>query len=172
MSKPAVLIRSYWDACLFLDLVNKTQEDDKERILLDLLEDLTASEPKVVAVTSILTIAEVACAAEERAAHTLSRDVLARIEKFWGHDSPFQLVEVFPSLAVDARDIIRDVCGKGSKINPYDALHFATARKRGVTEFLTFDKDLLKLDGMYGFKVRKPKSDRLAFGAAPKAQGG
>lgn len=166
MSKPTMLARQYWDACLFLDLINKTQFEDRERILLDLLEDLSAREPTIVGVTSTLTIAEVACTTVERDSHKLSPEVLAKIEKFWSPNTPFELVEVFPSLALEARNIIRDVCGRGSRIKPFDAIHFATARKRGVAEFLTYDKDLLKLDGWYGFKVRKPKSDKLAFPAS------
>lgn len=156
----------YWDACLFIDLVNETPT--RFDILEALFDELAKPNPTTVGVTSTLTIAEVAFASTERENGIINDDVLKRIDGFWSPSSPIELVELYSRIAIDARALIRDAVGMGLSLKAHDAIHFATAQRRGVSRFLTFDKKLLHFSATFGFAVQEPRSDTLPFSRARK----
>ena len=50
-----------------------------------------------------------------------------------------------------------------TRITPADAIHLATARRKGAKEFHTYDGDLLKLGSIVPFTICEPRTDRMAF---------
>jgi len=64
MSKASPPVRRYWDACLFLDLVNRTP--GRIEALANAWDDLQCEGPRAEAITSVLTIAEVAFSTQEK----------------------------------------------------------------------------------------------------------
>jgi predicted nucleic acid-binding protein len=161
MSKAVEVPRHYWDACLFLDLINVTP--GRAETLSRLWDDLLGKEPKALAVTSVLSIAEVAYAAHEKQLHVLNPAALAKIDGFWSPSSPIEMVEIYPGLAFEARRMMRTAVEGGNSLRAHDAIHFAAAFRRGCTHFLTFDEKLYKFDCKFGFAVQEPKSDALPF---------
>jgi len=161
MSKPGGTVRSYWDSCLFLDLINVTT--GRAEVLGALWDELVATDSTVIAVTSILSVAEVAFATHEKNLQALDPKALLKIEGFWSPSSPIEMVELYFGVAFEARQMIRQALSAGHSLKPHDAIHFAAAKKRGCAHFLTYDDKLYKFSGAFGFTVKEPKSEQLPF---------
>lgn len=166
MARPTGVVRHYSDACLFIDLANRTP--GRSDVLKALWDDLVAKEPQVIAVTSVLTIAEVAFVASEKQLNQLDAGALRKIDGFWSPSSPVEMVELYVGLAREAREMIRKTISVGQSLKPYDAIHFATARRRGATKFWTYDTKLHTFSGQFGFAVSDPKSEALPFPVTSK----
>ncbi len=67
----------------------------------------------------------------------------ARIAKLWTDTSVVKLVEVHELIVNDARNIVRGVMPAGLALKANDAIHLATAKHIGATEFHTYDRKLL-----------------------------
>lgn len=157
--KPAKTTLVYWDACLFIDLLNKTA--GRIEVLEKLWAELHEKSRAVVAVTSLVTIAEVVRTEVEKSQGKLDPAILSRINAFWAPESPVERVEVFQRLVEEARELQRQSVEWNKKLRPMDAIHFATAQRRNCRRFLTYDKELLALDGKFPFSVQAPRTDQL-----------
>jgi predicted nucleic acid-binding protein len=135
-SKP----KYYWDACLWIGLIN--QEPDKIDSLKFIIDE--AQKGKVEIWTSAFTLAEVfkrKCDSEQSGIDE-SDDV--PFEDYIKQDF-VQRVQVDSDVGTAARRILRKF---PSIRKPQDAIHAATAALNNVDEFHTFDdKDLTPLDG-------------------------
>jgi predicted nucleic acid-binding protein len=75
-----------------------------------------------------------------------------------------KMIEISRFVARDARDLIRTVVAlpagqsfpKGISLKPLDAMHLASAKRRGLKEFHTYDTGLYKFDGIFGMKIIRP----------------
>lgn len=159
MPRSTAVVRHYWDSCLFIHLLNATP--GRLDAIESLYDELVVTDPSVVAVTSAFTIAEVAFVTSKR--NALDPDSLAKIDAFWDPRSPFEIVELYPRVAFEARAIMRESLAFGPSLTAGDAIHFATAKARGVKVFWTYDTKLLALDGRFGFSVQEPTSQTLPF---------
>lgn len=153
------LRRSYWDACVFLAWING--EPGRSTVVDALLRSARAREFEIV--TSVISITEVALAAEEKRTGALSVVTLAAIDNLWEPPSPVKLVEVHRLIAIDARNLMRQATPGGLVLRPPDAIHLSTAPRAACDEFLTYDANLHKYAGMIGLPVKEPVSDQLAL---------
>jgi predicted nucleic acid-binding protein len=150
--------RLYWDSCVFLALI---EGDDSARlpIIQSLLMD--AEQKKIEIFSSHLTVAEVAYGKAEKDGRALNASTEEKINKLWHPDSPFKLVEVHFLNSFDAKSIVRDGITNSRAIKPHDAIHLATAKRLGISEFHTYDELLWRWDSVLGFRVIAPRCDQL-----------
>jgi len=114
--------------------------------------------------TSVLSIAEVAFAKSEKRERQLSEEVEAKIEKLWVPPSPIKLYEISQHVANEAKLLMRQAMLKGWALKPLDAIHLATAKRRQVDEFHTYDfARLAKYSAITGYPIVQPRTDRLPF---------
>ncbi len=149
---PGDVPASYWDACLFLSYIEGAR--DRTADLRELLEQAHAGKRRIA--TSVLSMTEVAFAKEEKDSRTLSPEVEHGIDALWVPGSPVKMVELHPSLAREARGLIRQALTNGQNLRPPDAIHLASALELDVDEFLTYDTKLLQMEKLVGIPIRKP----------------
>jgi predicted nucleic acid-binding protein len=156
--------RQYWDSCVFLSYINETP--NRVENIASLLAD--AEHATLEIITSVLTIAEVAFGAEEQTKHQLDPAVEARINRLWEPASPVHLVEVYSTIAEDARSLMRAAVEKGWSLKAYDALHLCAARRFEAATFVTYDDALVKYGEAIGIPVGQPVvgAPRLPFAAS------
>jgi predicted nucleic acid-binding protein len=112
----------------------------------------------------VLSIAEVAFAKSEKRERQLSEEVEAKIEKLWVPPSPIKLYEISQHVANEAKLLMRQAMLKGWALKPLDAIHLATAKRRQVDEFHTYDfARLAKYSAITGYPIVQPRTDRLPF---------
>ena len=158
--KGAQVKRLYWDSNVFLSAINANPE--RLPVIEAILDDLDHGEVEIH--TSVLSIAEVAFAESEKRERQLSEDVEAKIEKLWVPPSPIKLDEISQHIANDAKAFMRQTILKGWSLKPLDAIHLATAKRREVDEFQTYDVDRLsKYSKITGYPIVQPRTDRLPF---------
>lgn len=158
-TNPSSRLRYYWDACVFIDYLEKTpgRIDDIEAVLEEVLRN-----PSSVIYTSALSIVEVSFLSAER--NILDSAILAAIDRMW-NAQPFQIVEFNPIVARLARDLIRSGFSNGYRLKPYDATHLATAQwltnnRIPITEFHTYDtyrEKSLAVERYTRLKICQPK---------------
>ncbi len=154
------LPRVYWDACVFLSYVNGIPER------LSHLDPMLAKSGKAhQLVTSTMSVVEVAFAKVEQDNKALDADTDRKISGLWAGPAVI-LVEFFPLIAMEARQMIREALPKGWALKPMDAIHLATAKRLGALEFHTYDDKLLKYAATVGLKICEPidPSPELALG--------
>ena len=128
----------YCDANVLLAYVgNEVGRVDVVETLLD-----EAGHNRIEIITSVLSIAEVAYGAEEKAAG-LTDDGVRRIEKLWVPSSPITLVDVSSATARGARMLIRHARQQGLSLRSVDALHLASAMQFGATTIFTYETQKL-----------------------------
>lgn len=152
----------YWDSCCFVSLIEG--DPDRAPVLSTMADSAERNEIEIY--TSILSIVEVAFAKTERDGRLLEEEVEAKIDRLWRPGSPFKLVELFPALAVRARDLMRHVIPTGGKIpKPADAIHLVTAERIGATLFHTYDGNLGKAETNLPFQlsIGEPTTDRIVW---------
>ena len=140
MKKPPVSKNIYWDACVFLDLI---EGDEERRHGIEAVLD-EASKGRFLIHTSVLTIAEVMYAKSEKDNAVLNRDIECKIRALWQPGSPFALVDVFRGIVEDAQELSRESMANKVSVKPADAIHLATARRLGCFAFHTFDDKFIK----------------------------
>jgi predicted nucleic acid-binding protein len=154
---PGNIPRSYWDSCVFLAWINN--EPGRAGIVDSLLRSARAGDFEII--TSVISVTEVALAAEEKRSGTLSQAMLIKIERLWEPPSPVKLVEVSRLIAAEARDLMRQTAPDGLSLKPPDAIHLSTAPRVACDEFLTYDPKLQKCAGLIGVSVKEPVSAAL-----------
>lgn len=157
---PGKTRRVYWDANLFLSYINGYA--DRLPTLEALIVTLRKTDD-LVAVTSTLSITEVAFGQDEQGIENLDPAVLTRIDEMWDDVSLVTLIDVFPTIAYNARMLMRGAKARGWSLKAPDAIHFATAQLVAVEEFLTYDARLYRFEPYVGFPVREPYSPQLAL---------
>ncbi len=152
--------RVYWDACVFLDYIS--EHPDRYPTIEALLEQ--ADQGKRQVLTSVTTIAEVAFAQQEKAAGSVSAETEKRIDALWMPPSPVTLVEFHVLTARTARALLREAVNRGWGLKPFDAIHLATAKLLGVTQFNTYDLNRLgKYGELIGTKVCEPYIEQTSL---------
>lgn len=158
--------RAYWDANLFLYYIN----NDLDRItVLDSLlrEARKANHPSII--TSSFSIVEVAHGQQEQNPKTLSDATLAIIDALWEDNTVLTLVDVYPTVAYEARRLHRECISRSiRRVKGGDAVHLATAQIIGVDEFLTYDEALFECQPIVKMPIRKPEAAQLAMGFQPE----
>jgi predicted nucleic acid-binding protein len=154
---PGDIPRSYWDSCVFLAWINN--EPERAGVVDSLLRSARAGEFEII--TSVISVTEVALAAEEKQSGTLSQTALLRIDRLCGPPSPVKLVEVSRLIATGARDLMRQAAPDGLSLKPPDAIHLSTAPRAHCDEFLTYDPKLQKYAGLIAVSVKQPVSAAL-----------
>lgn len=149
----------YWDSCVFLAAI----EGEAERV--PTIEQMLAEcdEGKHSILTSHLSVTEVCFAKSEKSGKCLSESTEEKINKLWDAESPVKTVEVHEIVALNARQLIREVIPKGFGLKPADAIHLATARMLNVAEFHTYDQKLFKFAPMMGFGIVFPHVEQLSM---------
>lgn len=160
-AKPEPSKRVYWDACVFLSLI----EGDQMRLpVIEALID-EAKKGTLEIWTSTLSIAEVAFAKSEKDGKALDEDILRKINKLWRSPSPFKLVEVHRGIVNEAQAYVRNSILFGS-IKPPDAIHLVSAKKAKASEFHTYDDFKGKreeVQSLAGIIIKEPKAIGLVF---------
>lgn len=150
--------RIYWDSCVFLHIIEGTE--DRKDLLASIIEDCDHGAIEIY--TSILSIAEVVFAQWEKKRRVLDEQVIKRMDVLWFPPSKIRLIEAEQYIMLEARAILRSVVesGRACPQGP-DGIHLATAKRRGVKEFHTYDGKLLGLKDTLGFKICEPRIDKL-----------
>jgi len=154
--------RLYWDACVFLALIN--ENEDRIPTIRAILDDADVGNVEIF--TSYLTITEVAYAESEKKSVLLDEKIQERIGKLWLPPSPIKLVEINPFVILGAKDLIREAIAGGFPLKPADAIHLATATRMAVEEFHTYDGHMDKCAKLIAYKIHAPTTDRLPFKSA------
>jgi predicted nucleic acid-binding protein len=115
-----------------------------------------ARQKEILLVTSMISVAEVAFAENERPPGALDPAKLALLDAMWDDREIIQLVEFHRAIAEAAREIMREGVHAGrTGIRSNDAIHLATAKDQGVEAFHTNDARLLEWNNVY-FPVKPP----------------
>ena len=157
--------RIYWDSDVWLSYVNGYP--DRLPVLETLLADSRASLADIELLTSTIAQTEVAFALIERESQTLDPEVEAKIDSLWTDERALTLVEYHTAIAREARHLIRLGIEHQWHLKPLDAIHLATGRWLGVSEFHTYDRKLRRYSEHVGFPIKEP---HVATGKATVAQ--
>jgi predicted nucleic acid-binding protein len=147
--------RVYWDACVFLSYINGVP--DRLPTIDALLAESADADHNREIVTSTFTITEVAFALHEKAATTLDAETEGKIDSLWADRYAVKLIDFHEGIARDARTLIRGAVAAGTpSLKPGDAVHLASARALGCTEFHTYSKDLPRFSDLTGVSIKEP----------------
>lgn len=144
--------RVYWDACVILSYFNEMTGRVK------LIDGLLAKSRKgeIEIFTSALSIVEVAFAAREQTTRSIDERVEQHLDEFWADRGAIQLIEPHELIQREARLLMRQGLPKGWSLGPFDAIHLASARALGVSEFHTYDKGFNKFKPDMPFDICEP----------------
>jgi predicted nucleic acid-binding protein len=169
MSEKSVPVRRvYWDSNVFLSAINATK--DRLPVIEAILDDCDHGDVEIY--TSVLSITEVAFADSEKSQRRLSPETEARIDKLWMPPSPIRLEEISQHIANEAKGLMRQAVLHGWSLKPPDAIHLASAKRRLVDEFHTYDTErLAKFSNIVRYPIVQPRADRLLFPPVSDANG-
>lgn len=158
--KDAPVKRVYWDSNVFLSAINASK--DRLPVIEAILDDCDHGDVEIY--TSVLSITEVAFADSEKTERRLSPETQARIDKLWMPPSPIRVEEMSHPVANEARNLMRQAIVEGWTLKPPDAIHLASAKRRLVHEFHTYDvRRLSKFASITRYAIIEPRVDRLLF---------
>ena len=146
--------RIYWDSCVWLRYINESPQD--KGILDFLLGDSAYRMGDIEIVTSVIAQTEVAFAIVEQNKQALDDDIERKIDSLWADRSAVTLVEFYPQIAIESRNLIRMGVPRGWSLTALDAVHLATARRLQVTEFHAYDNKLFRYSNDVGFPIMEP----------------
>lgn len=161
MADPVPLL--YWDSNVFLDYVNATVK--RLPVIDELLHN--ARNAEIAIVTSVVTIAEVAFAAQEKNQGLLSPEMEQKIGALWVPPSPVQLVEFHTLVAEDARALMRSALAHGWSLKPYDAVHLASAQRMGVDEVHSYEPKWRKYSALIRRPIAEPSVGQVGMFPPP-----
>ena len=150
--------RIYWDADVWLSYING--EGSRLPTLDAILADSASPKGEIELCTSEMSEVEVAFAKTEQDKKALDNDVEKQIDAMWGDSAALKVVEYHHTIGIEARKMIRLGMEKGWQLKPMDAIHLATAKFLGVSEFHTYDRRLLKYSGDVGFSIVEPRTSQ------------
>jgi len=153
---PSSRRRIYWDADVGLSYING--ESDRLPTLDALLADSSSPKGSIELCTSELSEVEVAFAKAEQDKKALDSSIEKQIDKLWSDSETLKVVDYHHTIGIEARKMIRMGMEKGWQLKPMDAIHLATAKFLGVSEFHTYDKRLLKYSSEVGFPIVEPNT--------------
>jgi predicted nucleic acid-binding protein len=143
----------------FLHYINQTA--DKIATIDELL--FRARNRQLAILTSVLTVAEVAFAAEEKVQGVLDSEAANRIGALWTPPSPVQLVEFHLLIAEGARALMRTALSGGWSLKPYDAVHLATAQRMQVDLIHTYESKWQRYSALVGCRIEEPSTAQVAM---------
>jgi predicted nucleic acid-binding protein len=151
---PANAQRAYLDANVFVALIQN--EDGRADVVQGVLED--ARLDRIQVITSVLTVTEVAFAADEIAAGGLSAAGEASIDRLWEPASPIRVVDASMATSRKARELVREAKNRQFTLKPYDAQHLAAAALHGATCVFTYENERTrqKWSDLLGIAVEEP----------------
>ena len=152
---------SYWDSCVFLDLIEGTADR-----IGNIRPYVEAAEKKdLEIVTSTFTVAEVAFTRAERDNHATDPEIEKKIDGLWApNGGPIRLVEFSLLTAERARRIVRQSINNGWNLKPKDAIHLATAQPLGVDVVHTYDKKWPNYAADLGLRIEEPQPKQANLG--------
>lgn len=151
--------RIYWDACCFVSYVaeDETRIDD----LSQLMNDASAFQHEIY--TSILSMVEVSFCPIEKRRRELSDQQYRKINNLWKPASPIKVVELFPTIATKAQELIRQKIVNGLALKPADAIHLATAAHMDVDVIHTYESRWSSWSEFLGIPIEQPKAEQKSF---------
>lgn len=155
---PASPARVYLDSNVLLAYVGG--EEARADAVRAVLEASRRTEIEVL--TSVLSITEVAYAAQERDAR-LTEEAEDSIDKLWEPASPITLVAMSQRLTLGARGLIREAKWRGIRsLRSVDALHLASAVQANCSEVFTYEKEATRRgwSTLIGMPVHEPSVDQ------------
>jgi predicted nucleic acid-binding protein len=146
--------RAYLDSNVLLALVQN--ENGRADVVQGLLED--ARHGRIEAITSVLTVTEVAFAAVEIAGGNLDTEASDAIDTLWEPASPITVVDASMVTSRKARALIREAKNRGFTLKPYDAQHLAAAVLHEATRVFTYEDATTraKWSDLLGIPVEEP----------------
>ena len=144
----------YWDACVWLSYVN--EDADRIPVLDAILANSADEDGSLTLHTSELSQVEVAFAAAEQKQRLLDPEVETKIDSLWIDRDAVVPVEYHERIGREARELMRFAITNGWSLKPMDAIHLATAKWLGVSEFHTYDTALNRYSAQVSFKIMEP----------------
>lgn len=130
--------RFYWDACVFITFFEETPGEIE---YLEAILDRISRNSSEKIITSTLTQVEVAKIYNSDHVLVSDEDAESTLAKFWADDSVFELVELHPLIARQARHLIREANRRGiGGLRANDAIHLATALYVNADEIHSYEK--------------------------------
>ena len=153
--------RVYWDACTWVAYINQEKEivlpdggvEDRFAMCCDILKN--AQDGRLEIATSTFTLAEVCKLREVRE---------SPLDNLSGFVERSYILMIPLDMAVARRAQSIQTSGL-YKVKPPDAVHLASAQRASVSSLHTFDKRILKLDGLLAgpsgdpIKICKPTEE-------------
>ena len=145
--------RTYWDANLFLEYVNRASE---RLVAIDqLVAEARAGE--AVIGTSIFSVTEAAYSTNESLLRALNPQVELSFDRIFRSLSYVTVIPIDYAIAVRARTLVRQAMVLERSLRPADAIHLASAEAFGADLIYSYDRPLSRRSAeLDSVPVREP----------------